>query len=180
MAEIDLPSREEMKRLTPLELAHVHMRAEDTKNVQATVDTFTDENPYYKIPALGVDLTSKEQIYEHYTGLLLGSFGEFANVDEQVWHAGDRVFCEGFVDARFTDAWNEIPPNGNHIHTGFLAVFPIAPDGLFKAEIVYFDVLDFFHQMGLLPSRSIVDIVSLLGSSGVQATSSGRASDTAT
>jgi hypothetical protein len=163
MEEIKLPSREEMKQLTPVELAHVHMRAEDQKDVQATVDTFTDDDPWYTIPVLGVDLVGKDQIHEHYSGLLHGSFGEFANVEIQVRQAEDRVFCQGFVEARFTEPWFGVPPNGNHIRTGFIAILPIAPDGFFKAETTYFDVLDFHHQMGVLPSQSIVNIVGLLG-----------------
>lgn len=142
--------------MDPRQLVDAHLRAEDVGDVEAVLDTFT-EDCIYQIPAYGIDLRGKEQIGNFYAGMF-ASFPDFENVSETVYAGDGAIFVEIVTERTHDGIWRDIPPTGRRFQTSSLAKFPIAPDGLLGGEIVYVDPVDALYKIGALPARDLFAI----------------------
>ncbi len=134
-----------------IEVIERHMRAEDRRDVEATVATFT-EDCYYRVPGLGVELRGRDQIADWYRELF-AAVPDFRNADERYYPAGDMVFFEARMEGTHQDDWVGWAATGRAFSVPMLVRIPIADDGLLEAEIVYFDGAALFTQLGVLPER---------------------------
>ena len=82
---------------TTLEAIKAHMAAEDRQDVEATLETFT-EDCYYRVPGLGVELRGKDQIRNWYEETYV-AVPDFRNANERYWEADGNVFFEADIEA---------------------------------------------------------------------------------
>lgn len=136
-----------------LELARAHLAAEDVQDIAATLATFTDDC-FYRIPALGIELRGKNAIGDYYRALF-AAFPVFTNTAERWYDSGDSAFVELTVERTHLGQWGPFAPTGRRLRTTSLAHFPLAPDGLLRAEIVYLNPAEALHQLGALPSMDL-------------------------
>ena len=126
-----------------------HIAAEDRQDLEATLETFTDEC-WYSVPGLGVELRGKDEIWHWYRDLF-AAVPDFRNADERYWVSDRTVFCEARAEGTHSGDWMGWAPTGRRFSSSMLCRIPIAPDGLIEAEIVYLDGADVFRQLGLIP-----------------------------
>ena len=134
-----------------LEVIKAHMAAEDRQDVEATLETFT-EDCYYRVPGLGVDLRGKDQIRSWYQETYVG-VPDFRNVNEHYWEAEGNLFFEADIEGTHLGTWAGWAATGRRFKLPIMVRIPIASDGLMEAEIVYFDSADLFMQLGILPHQ---------------------------
>lgn len=134
-----------------LDIVREHMAAEDRQDLEATLATFT-EACWYRVPALGVELSGKEEIRSWYEATF-EAVPDFRNADEQYWEGEGNVFFEARMEGTHLGDWAGWAPTGRRFSTPLFCRIPIAADGLIEAEVVYFDAADLFMQLGILPSR---------------------------
>jgi steroid delta-isomerase-like uncharacterized protein len=132
-----------------VELVRRHMAAEDRRDVEATLATFTDEC-WYSVPGLGVELRGKQQIRRWYEDLF-AAVPDFRNADERYWLSERTVFFEARAEGTHLGDWMGWAPTGRRFSSSMLCRIPIAPDGLMEAEVVYLDGAHVFRQLGLIP-----------------------------
>jgi steroid delta-isomerase-like uncharacterized protein len=134
-----------------IEIVKAHMAAEDRQDLDATLETFT-EQCYYRVPGLGIELRGKDQIRRWYEDLFR-AVPDFRNSEELYWESGGQVFFEAFMEGTHLGEWFGWAPTGRRFRSAMLVRIPIAPDGLMEAEIVYQDSADVFTQLGILPRQ---------------------------
>jgi steroid delta-isomerase-like uncharacterized protein len=143
-------------RASAFEVVERHMAAEHRQDVEGAVACFT-EDCYYEVPGLDMHLKGREQIAENYRQLF-AALPDFGSNEEKYWWVEDGpdapfVLYESTMEGTHTGTWEGWAPTGRRFRTWMLVRIPIAPDGLMLAEIVYFDSVDIFTQLGLLPER---------------------------
>jgi steroid delta-isomerase-like uncharacterized protein len=136
---------------SPLDVVKEHMAAEDRKDLDATVATFT-EDCYYSVPGLGVELRGRDEI-RHWYQDTFAAVPDFRNTDERYYECGDNVFFEANIEGTHTGTWAGWAPTGRSFKLPILVRIPIAADGLLEAEIVHFDNAGLFMQLGILPRQ---------------------------
>jgi steroid delta-isomerase-like uncharacterized protein len=141
---------------TMLELAKAHAAAEDRRDVENTLATFSNDCSY-TVDAFGIDLKGKDQIGQHYSGTF-AAFPDFFNKQVIWFDAGSDVFGKALVEFTHNREWNGLPPTGKKIGFWSFAHFPRAKDGLLAGEHVYMNGNDFLHQLGALPSANAFEI----------------------
>jgi steroid delta-isomerase-like uncharacterized protein len=134
-----------------LEVVQAHMAAEDRQDLDATLDTFTDDC-WYAVPGLGIELRGKQEIRRWYEELF-AAVPDFRNSDERYWEADDQIFFSGYMEGTHRGTWFGWPPTNRSFRSPMLVRIPIAADGLMEAEIVYNDSADVFMQLGILPRQ---------------------------
>jgi uncharacterized protein len=149
--EFELPSKTVE---SAIDVAKAHMAAEDRKDVDATVATFT-EDCYYRVMGLDVELRGKGEIRRWYEDLF-AAIPDFRNSEERYWEAEGNVFFEALMEGTHLGTWHGWAPTGRSFRSPMFVRIPIAPDGLMEAEIVYNDSADVFTQLGILPRRGSV------------------------
>jgi steroid delta-isomerase-like uncharacterized protein len=140
-----------------LTLAKAHADAEDRRNVEETVATFT-ENCVYSINAFSLDIKGQEAVAKSYA-MTFEAFPDFHNAETEYFLAtnGD-VFIKALVEFTHSSDWNGIPATGKKLSFWSLAHFPRAADGLFVGEHVHLNGPDFLYQIGALPSNNIFEV----------------------
>jgi steroid delta-isomerase-like uncharacterized protein len=141
-------------RARAFEVVERHMAAEHRQDVEGAVACFT-EDCYYEVPGLGMHLRGREQIAENYRQLF-AALPDYGSSEERYWWVDEGpdapfVLYESTMEGTHTGTWQGWAPTGKRFRTWMLVRIPIAPDGLMLAEIVYFDSVDIFTQLGLLP-----------------------------
>jgi len=134
-----------------IEVVKAHMAAEDRRDIDATVATFT-EHCYYEVPGLRIALRGKEEIRLWYQELF-AAIPDFRNSEERYWQADGNVFFGAFMEGTHLGTWHGWAPTGRSFRSPMLVRIPIAADGLMEAEIVYNDSADVFMQLGVLPRQ---------------------------
>ena len=134
-----------------IDVVKAHMAAEDRRDVEATVATFT-QDCYYRVTGLGIELRGKTEIRRWYKELF-GAIPDFRNSDERYWEADGNVFFEAFMEGTHRGTWHGWAPTGRSFRSPMFVRIPIAADGLMEAEIVYNDSADVFMQLGILPRQ---------------------------
>lgn len=137
-----------------LEVVQRHMDAEDRHDAEASVATFTDDC-YYFVAPLRARLEGKAAI--------LGWYRDLFSAIPDLSTSNDRFYRSEAGDGSLV-VWHQATMEGTHLGTlqGWAATgrlfavpmlvrIPIAPDGLMKAEEVYFDTTDMFMQLGIVP-----------------------------
>lgn len=132
------------------DVVKAHMEAEDRRDVEATLATFTDDC-YYRVPGLGVELRGRDEIRGWYEALF-AAVPDFRNADERYWEAGGTVFFEARAEGTHLGEWVGWAATGRRFSTPMACRIPIAADGLMEAEIVYLDGAHLFAQLGILPA----------------------------
>lgn len=140
-----------------LKLAKAHADAEDRRNVEETVATFT-ENCRYSINAFNLDIRGREAAANAYA-MTFKAFPDFNNAEAEYFLAtnGD-VFIKALVEFTHSSEWNGIPATGKKLSFWSLAHFPRAEDGLFTGEQVWLNGPDYLYQIDALPSNNIFEI----------------------
>ena len=136
---------------SPVDTVKAHMAAEDRRDIDATLATFT-EDCWYSIPVLGTELRGKEQIRRHYEELF-AAIPDFRNSEERYYEGDGFVLYEAFMEGTHLGVWEGWAPTGRSFRSAMLVRIPIAPDGLMEAEVVYMNPADIFEQLGILPMR---------------------------
>ncbi|MGI5490375.1 glucose 1-dehydrogenase [Microtetraspora malaysiensis] len=140
-----------------LELVKAHLRAEDERDVDAVLATFT-EDCVYRIPAYDIDLRGKERIGQFYSSMFQ-SFPDFVN-ESETYHISDKAIFVDIVTRRTHEGmWRSFSPTGRQFRTTSLAQFPIAEDGLLGGEIVHVNPVDALYKIGALPSTDLFETV---------------------
>jgi steroid delta-isomerase-like uncharacterized protein len=134
-----------------LEVVKAHMAAEDRRDIDATIATFT-EHCYYEVPGLRIALRGKEEIRLWYEELF-AAIPDFRNSEERYWQADGSVFFGAYMEGTHLGTWHGWAPTGRSFRSPMLVRIPIAADGLMEAEIVYNDSADVFMQLGVLPRQ---------------------------
>jgi steroid delta-isomerase-like uncharacterized protein len=134
-----------------LEVVKAHMAAEDRRDIDATVATFT-EHCYYEVPGLRIALRGKEEIRLWYEELF-AAIPDFRNSEERYWQADGSIFFAAYMEGTHLGTWHGWAPTGRSFRSPMLVRIPIAADGLMEAEIVYNDSADVFMQLGVLPRQ---------------------------
>ena len=114
-----------------LEVIKAHMAAEDRQDVEATLDTFT-EDCYYRVPGLGIDLRGKDQIRNWYQETYVG-VPDFRNANERYWEADGNVFFEADIEGTHLGTWAGWAATGRRFKLPIMVRIPIASDGLMEA-----------------------------------------------
>ena len=127
------------------------MAAEDRRDVEATVQTFT-ENCYYRVPGLGIELRGKSEIRQWYKETF-AAVPDFTNANERYYESDRNIFFEADIEGTHLGTWAGWAPTGRRFSVPILVRIPIAADGLLEAEIVYFDNASLFMQLGILPTQ---------------------------
>jgi steroid delta-isomerase-like uncharacterized protein len=134
-----------------IEVVKAHMAAEDRRDIDATIATFT-EHCYYEVPGLRIALRGKEEIRLWYEELF-AAIPDFRNSEERYWQADGSVFFGAYMEGTHLGTWHGWAPTGRSFRSPMLVRIPIAADGLMEAEIVYNDSADVFMQLGVLPRQ---------------------------
>jgi steroid delta-isomerase-like uncharacterized protein len=134
-----------------LEVIKAHMEAEDRRDVEATVATFTDDC-YYDVPGLGIHLRGKDEIRRWYEESF-AAVPDFRNANERYYECEGNVFFEADIEGTHLGTWAGWAPTGKRFSLPILVRIPIAADGLIEAEIVHFDNAGLFMQLGILPKQ---------------------------
>lgn len=142
-----------------LETVRAHLAAEDRRDLDATMATFT-AGCWYAIPSQDYLLKGRDAVRAHYAGLFR-TFPDLVNEEVALHDAGDRVFASITVRRHFRGTWGPFAPTGEEIVTHALAEFPLAPDGLLEAEIVHINPLEALEQIGVVPTRSVLRLAEL-------------------
>ncbi|MDI9897405.1 nuclear transport factor 2 family protein [Rhodococcus sp. IEGM 1381] len=140
-------------------LVRAHLEAEDRQDLDATMATFSQEC-WYSIPTQGYLLRGQEAVRAHYASLF-GSFPDLVNEEVTLHDAGDRVFATIVVRRHHRGAWGPFPATGREVVTHALAEFPVGTDGLLEAEIVHINPLEALHQIGVVPTQSVMELAHL-------------------
>jgi|tagenome__1003787_1003787.scaffolds.fasta_scaffold20258552_2 steroid delta-isomerase-like uncharacterized protein len=153
--EIPAPPRS-VDRARALEVVERHMAAEHRQDVEGAVACFT-EDCYYEVPGLDMHLKGREQIADNYRRLF-AALPDYGSSGEKYWWVEEgpdapMVLYESTMEGTHLGEWEGWAPTGKRFSTWMLVRIPIAPDGLMLAEIVYFDSVDIFTQLGLIPPR---------------------------
>jgi steroid delta-isomerase-like uncharacterized protein len=143
--------------LSLLELVKAHVEAEDRRDVQATLDTFSDDC-FYTMHGLGIDLRGKEQIGNHYRSAFK-AMPNFFNPVYRLIDAGDDIFLIGRMTATHTGYWGDLAPTGRTVSNFGLAHFSRGQDGRLAGEHTWGNSNNFLFQLGLLPSPNSMDLV---------------------
>jgi steroid delta-isomerase-like uncharacterized protein len=142
--------------MTGVELVRAHLEAEDRRDVNATMATFT-EQCWYFIPTRDYYLEGHAAVRGHYESLF-ASFPDLVNEEVELFDAGHRVFATMVVRRRHLGEWAGFPPTGRMVVTHALAEFPIAPDGLLKAEVVHMNPLEALQQIGACHTKDVMEL----------------------
>lgn len=138
-----------------LEVVQEHMRAEDRRDPDAAVATFTEDCHYF-VASLGLHLHGRAEIRDWYASLFAG-VPDYADRDERYWvfdDPADRfVLFRATMTGTHLGKWHGWAPTGRRFEVPMLVRIPIADDGLMLAEEVYFDSASLFTQLGVLPAR---------------------------
>lgn len=145
--------------MAPLDLVRAHLAAEDARDVDATMATFT-ERCWYAIPSRNYKLEGQAAVRRHYEELF-ASFPDLLNDEVELFDAGSRVFARIVLRRRHTGAWAGLEPSGRRVVTQALAEFPIASDGLLQAEIVHMNPLEALYQIGAAPTQDAIELAAL-------------------
>ncbi|MGY1812277.1 nuclear transport factor 2 family protein [Blastococcus sp. SYSU D00820] len=142
-----------------VDLVRAHLDAEDRQDLDATMATFTTDC-WYAIPAQDHLLRGQDEVRAHYAALF-ATFPDLVNEEVTLHDAGDRVFASIVVRRSHLGAWGPFAPTGREVVTHALAEFLIAADGLLAAEIVHVNPLEGLHQIGAVPTRSVLELARL-------------------
>lgn len=142
--------------MKPVDLVRAHLEAEDRRDLEATMATFT-EHCWYAIPTRDYHLTGRDRVRKHYEDLF-ASFPDLVNEDVELFDAGSRVFARMTVRRRHLGDWAGFPPTGRLVVTHALAEFPIAEDGLLEAEIVHMNPLEALRQIGACDTADVMEL----------------------
>jgi steroid delta-isomerase-like uncharacterized protein len=157
-----------------LSLVRDHLAAEDHRDLDATMATFTTDC-WYAIPAQDLLLRGQAAVKGHYERLFT-AFPDLLNENVTLFDGGNRVFATIQVRRRHLGMWGTFPPTGREVVTHALAEFPIAADGLIEAEIVHINPLEALQQIGAVPTRDVFELARLYAAAVTGAGATGAAS----
>lgn len=130
-----------------------HMEAEDRHDPAATVATFTDDC-YYFVAPLQARFEGKDAIAKWYSDLF-AAVPDLATTDDRYYRGdgpdGPFVIHQATMQGTHLGLLHGWAGSGRRFAVPMLVRIPIAPDGLMKAEEVYFDTNDMFTQLGIVP-----------------------------
>lgn len=135
--------------MTPEEMIKVqdqHIAAENAKDLDGAVATFTDDC-VYEIVALGIRFDGKQGVALQYSALFYTFPDSEFVVDGRAF--GDDTLVEwGTFSATMTGEFLGVAPTGRRLELPIIAVVPFA-GGLMAGERVYYDIATVCDQLGI-------------------------------
>lgn len=138
------------QREARIKLVEEHVRAENTHNLDAIMDTFGHQ-PTFVLN--GVFLDTREGIRALYDGFGFGEQGGFSNLKAEVkqQHVSDEaIIIEMILTGKHTSSWQGIPATGRAFEIPACAIFAFDGEGKLAGERVYFDAALLLKQLGVL------------------------------
>lgn len=130
-------------------MVHAHAVHEHRRDLAQLLATVADDAVYEDVPR-GLRWEGKKEVERFYLELL----GAFPDLDFQlVARRGghDHVVEELTATGTHRGPLGGIAPTGKPVKFRLCIVFPIRPDGTIGGEVVYYDLLGIYRQLGLLP-----------------------------
>ena len=116
-----------------------HLVSEWSSDIEATMSTVHRDNPYQKIPALGVDVHGHDGIRDFYLGRFASWPGPALKSFDRVSITDQCIYVEGKFDVKSTsDHLAGLALAAQELSTPCMIVLECR-DGLLLGEIVYMD-----------------------------------------
>jgi len=125
-----------------------HMRAEMAGDLDATLDTFTDEAEYDIVPLPLVHIGNDE--VRELLANLLGAFPDLGLHAKVLRHTDDAVVIEGVMTGTHHGNYAGFEPTGRSLDLR-AAIFFTFDGADLRRETVYYDELTLLAQLGVLP-----------------------------
>lgn len=136
-----------------------HLTAEfEARNVDATLDTMTDDPHLLFIPLMDDEAAGKERVHDFYSQELIPTVSEAA--EYEMVPISRTVGTDRIVDEmifKFTHAVDMpwilpgVPPTGKRVEIPFVVIVTFK-DGQIQSEHLYWDQASVLLQVGLLPT----------------------------
>jgi steroid delta-isomerase-like uncharacterized protein len=130
-------------------MVHTHALHEHRRELPQLLATVSDDAVYEDVPR-GLRWEGKKEVERFYLELLTA----FPDIEFQlVARRGgpDHVVEELTATATHRGPLGGIAPTGKRVRFRLCIVFPIRADGRIGGEVVYYDMLAIYRQLGLLP-----------------------------
>jgi steroid delta-isomerase-like uncharacterized protein len=125
-------------------LFEAHREAEAARDIDAILETFTEECFLETIP-LGLRSEGRDAVRAAYEQQFFRSFPDLAPEDEGMAFGDDVVVVWGTLRGTSQGEWLGIPPGGGTFAVPFANVVPFT-DGLMAGEQIYFDLATLCEQ----------------------------------
>jgi steroid delta-isomerase-like uncharacterized protein len=136
-----------MNRDEMLRLFEAHREAEAARDVDAILDTFT-EDCFLETMALGLRSEGKDAVRSAYQAQYFIAFPDLDPDDQDMAFGDDVMVVWGFLRGTSKGEWLGVPPGGGSFAVPFTNVVPFK-DGLMGGETIYFDLATLCEQAGL-------------------------------
>ena len=133
-----------MTRSEMVRLFEAHREAEAARDIDAILETFTEECFLETIP-LGLRSEGRDAVRAAYEQQFFRSFPDLAPEDEGMAFGDDVVVVWGTLRGTSQGEWLGIPPGGGTFAGPFANVVPFT-DGLMAGEQIYFDLATLCEQ----------------------------------
>ena len=133
-----------MTRSEMVRLFEAHREAEAARDIDAILETFTEECFLETIP-LGLRSEGRDAVRAAYEQQFFRSFPDLAPEDEGMGFGDDVVVVWGTLRGTSQGEWLGIPPGGGTFAVPFANVVPFT-DGLMAGEQIYFDLATLCEQ----------------------------------
>ena len=133
-----------MTRSEMVRLFEAHREAEAARDIDAILETFTEECFLETIP-LGLRSEGRDAVRAAYEQQFFRSFPDLAPEDEGMAFGDDVVVVWGTLRGTSQGEWLGIPPGGGTFAVPFANVVPFT-DGLMAGEQIYFDLATLCEQ----------------------------------
>ena len=135
------------RKAARLAIVEEHVRAEDTHELDALVDTF-GEDPDWLDRGAQENHVGHDGIRAHYAELFTG-FPDFSLEIERQHIADDTIILEVLVRGTHRGTWKGIAPTGRPVEFPVCAIFTFDDRDRIHSEVVYFDRLTVLSQLGV-------------------------------
>lgn len=133
-----------MTRSEMVRLFEAHREAEAARDIDAILETFTEECFLETIP-LGLRSEGRDAVRAAYEQQFFRSFPDLAPEDEGMAFGDDVVVVWGTLRGTSQGEWLGIPSGGGTFAVPFANVVPFT-DGLMAGEQIYFDLATLCEQ----------------------------------
>ena len=133
---------------TRLELVEQHVRYENAHDLEAVMETFSEE-PYYDERPWGEHHAGLGAVREHYEQL----FRAAPNLTIEIlkrYVSRDAVILECEIRGTHLGIWRGLPPTGRQIRFSLCAVYTFTKADKLAGERVYYDRATVLTQLGVL------------------------------
>ncbi len=132
------------------EVLEEHLRAENAHDVDAIMETFSENAQFVFNGAMYNDLKIIRLAHEKFGFSEGGGFSDIRVVENHRYASDSAIVLEETVSAKHTGEWAGIPATGRAIELPVCAVYKFDAQGKLVGENVYFDGALLLRQLGAL------------------------------